>query len=63
MLEHLSKSTLQDELLAILGNVPILAAKGILIREVLDEIKVRVRSGVPLRGYCDAGRDADPRFE
>ncbi len=62
-IDELVGSKFHDALIALYNENLSLKEKGAKIKEALEIIRVKVTAGVPLRGRCSAGQEADPKFE
>jgi hypothetical protein len=62
-LEQLASPEYNEMLIKVYDELASLEAEGAEVRGALDIIKTKNRLGVPLKGYCSAGREAEPRIE
>lgn len=62
-LEGLFASDFHHKLVKLFAEVPVLQSESKDVQDMLEVIKTKTRLGVPLRGYCAAGREAKPKIE
>jgi hypothetical protein len=63
MLETTVKSEYYNRLVTIFEENKELPALGRPIQEALQVLRIKVQAGVPLKGSCAAGQEAEPKFE
>ncbi len=62
-LELFARSEYYDKLTEIFKVNEGLSSLGKAVQEVLEGLRIKVKAGVPLKGSCVAGQEAEPRFE
>jgi hypothetical protein len=63
VLEDLRRSEIRTKVIAVFQDNTKLQKFCVDIEKALIKQRVFVTAGVPLKGSCDAGRDAHPRLE
>jgi hypothetical protein len=63
MIELMARSEYYDQLGRLFRENEGLSSLGMPIQEVLEGLRIKVKAGVPLKGSCVAGQEAEPRFE
>jgi hypothetical protein len=63
MLELLARSEYYDQLVDVFKENEGLSSLGKPVQEALEGLRIKVKAGVPLKGSCVAGQEAEPKFE
>jgi hypothetical protein len=63
MLELMTRSEYYDRLVEVFKENEGLSSLGRPIQEALEGLRIKVKAGVPLKGSCVAGQEAEPKFE